>query len=96
MGFVNFGAGKAKVLLMAIRVYFGTLCLVAGFSRGVHEIFGLLRCNATYMGIVIPRRFGTTYRSRLQGLSRNGNNYANVRRVISQKSEDLKSVLFWS
>jgi hypothetical protein len=47
VGFVNISAGEAKVLLKGIRVYCGILCLVAGFSRGVHEIFGLLRCNAT-------------------------------------------------
>jgi hypothetical protein len=44
------------------------LGVISGFRRGVTEIFALLGCYSTYIGSY--GRFGTTYRSHLQGSSR--------------------------
>jgi hypothetical protein len=54
----------------------------SGFPRGVAEVFVLLRCYATLVGI-IHRSFGTVYRYHLQGSTQ----YKNILRVLVHLEE---------
>jgi len=53
--------------LLVLVLYAKQNCVISGFRRRMNETFGLLGC---YVAVICSyRRFGTTYRSHLQGSS---------------------------
>jgi hypothetical protein len=70
------------------------LLQVSGFHSGIVEVFAFLRCYATYI-CVGNWRFGTTYRSNLQGsnILQPPDCFASYRRIVLTKLAHLPSLI---
>lgn len=72
---------------MRYSVFFNSFCVISVFRRDLNEVFALLGCAATYIGIYW--RFGTTCRTEMLW---NVGNHKYGQRDIPEESEDLKSI----
>jgi len=75
----------------------GSSTVISGFRRGVNEIFALLGCYTRSL-VLTYRRFGTTYRFRLQGTSSPKTSVNNCQSTLRKIPEERRSyrIMMWA